>query len=94
MKAKITFEFRREYPCPCGKGKWVHEWNTNDWQQVKGERQTMICAKCKGSYVFDTTPIRYGSKPHKLMERGWVLKPKQKRPRRKRGKTKMSWGPG
>lgn len=64
-------DFRRKYPCPCGKGEYEEVHYSDDWGRSE-TRYKMLCPKCKEKYVYDHTVI-YGH-PGNEVERGWVLK--------------------
>lgn len=50
MSTTSTADFVREYPCPCGQGRYRTEEWVGDWGQ-SDERWTMFCPSCERSYV-------------------------------------------
>lgn len=66
-------DFRRRYPCPCGKGEYVEIHRSDDWFRYETHYE-MLCPKCKELYVYSTENIRKGCKPGHEIDRGWVLK--------------------
>ena len=64
-------DYRRKYPCPCGKGEREEIGRSNDWGQSE-TRHEMLCSMCQEKYIYDGTFI--GGHPGDFTERGWVLK--------------------
>ena len=64
-------DFRKSYPCPCGKGEYEVISYSDDWGSSK-MGYAMLCPECKKKYVYDHTIIGWHSGDE--IERGWVLK--------------------
>ena len=43
---------QKSCPCPCGKGKIVYGWGTNDWNQVREGMKEIWCSECASKYKF------------------------------------------
>ena len=41
---------QKECSCPCGKGKIVYGWGTNDWNQVREGMEEILCGECSKKY--------------------------------------------
>ena len=37
-------------PCPCGRGRIVYGWGTNDWNQIKEDMIEIECLECNHNY--------------------------------------------
>ena len=64
-------DYRRRFPCPCGKGEYEKVHYSNDWGSSRIER-VMLCPNCKREYIYDETIVLYQKDGNE--ERGWVLK--------------------
>ena len=61
--------FRREYPCPCGKGRYEYVSYSDDWG--RGEiKYEMLCPECERRYHLEWR----GYKPWDQWQ-VWVLNP-------------------
>lgn len=52
----------KECPCPCGKGRIVYGWGTNDWNQIREGMKEIWCEECSSKYKFSKgglLPIDY-----------------------------------
>lgn len=52
-------DWEKEYPCPCGKGKYKVISKSDDWNRTK-EEYVMFCKECKDKY--NITKRTYGIK--------------------------------
>lgn len=43
---------QKSCPCPCGNGKIVYGWGTNDWNQVREGMKEIWCPECSRKYKF------------------------------------------
>lgn len=66
------YDISRKFPCPCGKGEYLYEAVDRDWGPPRTERHTLLCAECKGKYLYDRRDV--GTSYGGVHERGWVLK--------------------
>ena len=64
-------DFRRRYPCPCGKGECEEIHCSDDWGRSEASYK-ILCPICKEKYVYDNTMI--GGHRWNERKRGWVLK--------------------
>lgn len=69
-------DFRRRYPCPCGKGEYEEIHYSDDWGRTEVRRE-MLCPHCKNKYYWDSTIVH--GHPGDFVERGWVLKTDKER---------------
>jgi predicted SprT family Zn-dependent metalloprotease len=61
----------KEYPCPCGNGKYQEESRSDDWNRQESI-YTMLCKDCKEKYYYNYEVI--SGHPLNFREKGWTLK--------------------
>lgn len=62
---------RSEVICPCGKGKVLEIYESDDWNRNRTRRQ-ILCEHCRTKYRYDDHIVIRGHVGDEI-ERGWVL---------------------